>query len=153
MCIDDSLYTTLRSLLTRPLHVSDIQQDKSYLKRSKGCVHKTIGHDAWTRQHKVGFGKRDFAQCLRLSIAASSLQPMDASCRYCPTQARVFAITNMRARHGNTARWYCDAVRRRNLGKSVEDVDNRMRNMAQSDAIAISHGCQKGDCGSGVRCP
>lgn len=53
----------------------------------------------------------------------------------------------------DTARWYFDAVRRRNLGKSVEDVDNRMRNMAQSDAIAISHGCQKGNCGSGVRCP
>jgi hypothetical protein len=71
-------------------------------------------------------------------MAASSLQPTDASCISRPTEALVVAILGTRAKPGSIAHLQFDTVPQGDLGKSVEDFGNRMRNMAQSDAIAIS---------------
>jgi hypothetical protein len=68
---------------------------------------------------------------------------MVASCILGSTQALVVVVLDMRAERGNIARLLPESVPRQGLGKSVEEVNNRMKNMAQSHAIAIFHGCHR----------
>jgi hypothetical protein len=92
----------------------------------------------------------DYAQRPGSSIAASSLQPTDVSCILAPPKR--WSSRFWTREPGNIAHLRFDAVPRRDLGKSVEESRNRIRNMAQSDAIAISM-VAEGNSGSGVRCP